>query len=91
MSSHLSFREPTKANIWFGEKKGCFQKPDRDVLPETVSVTELGNMEKLVEDSEETFSHPRTGSSSKFILGDRFHASTRPHKDPRQNKILRNV
>ena len=86
MSTHLAFREPEKCDIWFQDRQGCFQKPKKDVLPDKVSVPFLKNLDKVNDKDQEQRSreeHPRSGSSSRFILGDRFHASTNPHKDKR--------
>lgn len=35
-----------------------------------------------VEETEDKWVHPITGSSQRYILGDRFHSTTNPHKSP---------
>ena len=81
--SFAGFREPDKASVWFGQLKGCFQTPIKDVEPQQTSIMELADLEKIKKVDSGTDQHPRTGHCSKYIVGDRFHESVKPHKDPR--------
>lgn len=87
---HMDCRDKTTASKLWGSNSGCFEIPSMDKLPkEGVNVPEIVpaefkpvSVDAEVEENANKWIHPITGSSRRYILGDRFHSTTNPHKSP---------
>jgi len=86
-SAHLLRREPEIAKTWFGDRRGCFEKPVKERGPVKVSLPDLEpsshkkeHQEMPSPDTLQEHEHPLTGKPDKYFCGDRFHDKRFPHK-----------
>jgi len=85
---HLDCRDKIIASKLWGNNSGCFEVPSMEKLPEEgVNVPDIVpaefrpvSVDVEVEGTADKWVHPITGSSRRYILGDRFHSTTNPHK-----------
>ncbi|XP_028417949.1 HMG domain-containing protein 3-like [Dendronephthya gigantea] len=87
---HLECRAPNVSKELWGERSGCFEKPilgkepkDNHNVPSIVP-PEYKASTDTTESNDRTVGrcHPLSGCSERYVLGDRFHASSNPHKSP---------
>ena len=82
--SHSFLRYPVEAELAFGKTRGCFQKPDEKIPPNTdISCPDITPIEldKRVPNREamnnpSPLVHPDVPSSTRYVLGTRFVMST---------------
>lgn len=87
---HMDCRQPEVTNQLWGNYGGCLEMPTLDKSPSKgISVPEIVLAEYRDSprtlphlDDKEEVSHPLTGSERRYVLGDRFHESSNPHKSP---------
>ncbi|XP_028518285.1 HMG domain-containing protein 3-like [Exaiptasia diaphana] len=85
----MEVRDKAKTDQLWGENFGCFEKPSLDKEPQSnINIPDIVPSEyKSVEtqpsnDLGDGMVHPITKSERHFVVGDRFHNSTNPHKSP---------
>ena len=86
-ASHLLTRDKKTATVWFGDKRGTFEKPVRNKPPSELSIPELTpqSHKKKITDLPskgdlEPHEHPYARNTQKYFCGDRFHDKRFPHK-----------
>lgn len=87
---HLECRVPDVTDIVWGENYGCFEKPELGKRPNCdvdvpfIVPQEFRDMSRQLQKPEnlERFQHPVTMTTRRYVLGDRFHNKSDPHKSP---------
>lgn len=86
-AAHLILRDKKTADLLFGERRACFEKPVRDRKPEEISIPSLAFQSHLKtqlslppKNDLNNFEDPKTRSTEKYFCGDRFHDIKFPHK-----------
>lgn len=84
---HVEYREPSTAQKLWGSTAGCFERPSLEKDPDgdlnfpcivPVEYSDGSNMRKVISNAD--MAHPIVDTSMHFVLGDRFHTATNPHK-----------
>lgn len=84
---HVEYREPSTAQKLWGPTAGCFERPSLEKDPDgdlnfpcivPVEYSDGSNMRKVISNAD--MAHPIVDTSMHFVLGDRFHRATNPHK-----------
>ncbi|KAM7430514.1 high mobility group [Porites harrisoni] len=84
---HVEYREPSTAQKLWGSTAGCFERPSLEKDPDgdlnfpcivPVEYSDGSNMRKVISNAD--MAHPIVDTSMHFVLGDRFHRATNPHK-----------
>lgn len=70
-----------KCSVFIHDHNKIFPFPQEISVP-MIATAEYRDVDKEMIDSEVTMAHPLTGTTRRYVLGDRFHNASNPHKSP---------
>ncbi|KAK3738741.1 hypothetical protein QZH41_018100 [Actinostola sp. cb2023] len=85
---HMDCRVPELTDKIWGKFCGCFEEPKLGVSPNKgmnvpiITTAEYRDREAPMFESSDSTVHPLSGESRRYVLGDRFHNASNPHKSP---------
>lgn len=86
---HMDCHSPEVGSKLWDKCSGCFEIPDMQKLPSEdmnvpsiVPVEYLEQPSQLHEHDKHNMVHPLSREARRYVLGDRFHSSSNPHKSP---------